>query len=120
LGGEIVDFVGLDFSEQTSERAGVGQIAIMQEEAGMAEVRVGIDGVEAAGVKGAGATNDAVNFVSFTEEQLSEVGAVLSSDSGDEGFFRHEGDRVGKTKWIRKSELKKLAWGTFLSQHRGR
>ena len=38
-------------------------------------------------VKGGGAALQAMDFVSFRKEQFGQIGAVLSSDSGNQGFF---------------------------------
>lgn len=43
--------------------------------------------VDAIGVEGGGATDDAVDFVAVLEEEFGEVGAVLAGDAGDESAF---------------------------------
>ena len=39
------------------------------------------------GVEGAGAADDAVDFVAFLEQQIGEIAAVLPGDAGDECFL---------------------------------
>ena len=46
-------------------------------------VRVAVEVVDAAGVEGAGAADDAVDFVAFGEQELGQIGAVLAGDAGD-------------------------------------
>ena len=89
LRGKVVDFVRLDFSQQSGQGAGVRQIAIMQNQPVFRRMRIGINGIQASGVEGAGAADEAVDFVAFGQQQFREVGAVLAGDAGDEGFFGH-------------------------------
>ena len=42
LSGEVVDLVGLDRQDQVGEARAVGQIAVMQEQAALRIVRVGV------------------------------------------------------------------------------
>jgi len=46
-------------------------------------MRVGIKVIDARRVERAGAPNDAVDFVTFLEEEIGEVAAILSSDAGN-------------------------------------
>jgi len=87
LGGEVVDFLRLDSSDQAGEGAGVAQVAVVKFEWGIGDMGIGVDGLEATGVEGAGTADDSVDFVAFCQEEFGEVGAVLAGDAGDEGFF---------------------------------
>ena len=40
-------------------------------------------------VRGAGTADDAVDLVAFAEEQLGEIGTVLTGDTCDESAFGH-------------------------------
>jgi hypothetical protein len=44
---------------------------------------VGIDMVDAAGVEGAGAPNQAMDLIALEEEQFGQIRAVLASDAGN-------------------------------------
>ncbi len=46
-----------------------------------------VDVVDPLGVEERGTALDAVNFIAFVEQELGEVGSVLSGDSGDQCFF---------------------------------
>jgi len=83
LGRQIIDLVGMDLFQQPVEVARVGQIAIGKEEALVVQRLVVEEVVDAAGVEGAGAADDAVDLVAFFEQQLGEVGAILSGDAGN-------------------------------------
>ncbi len=104
LGGEIVNFLRLNLAEQPRQGAGIGQVAIMEEQPVFSQVRVGVNAVQPAGVEGAGAADQAVNLVAFGEQQLREVGTVLPGDAGDEGFFHFIKLEIEKTESRNKKE----------------
>ena len=56
----------------------------MEDHAGVGVVGVGVEVVDAVGVEGAGAADDAVDFVAFGEQEFGEVAAVLAGDAGDQ------------------------------------
>ena len=58
----------------------------MQEKPNAIDVRIGVKMIDPRSVEGAGASDDAMDFVAFLEEQVREVAAVLPGDSCDEGF----------------------------------
>lgn len=55
-------------------------------------MRILIEMINAAGVEGGGAAVDAMHAVALFKQELHQIGAVLSGDSGDEGRF-HDGIR---------------------------
>ena len=69
--------------DDAGEVAAVGEVAVVQLEAGVVDVGVLVDVVNALGVEGAGAALDAVDGVAFFQEELGEVRAVLAGDAGD-------------------------------------
>ena len=89
LRGEVVDLVGLDLLHDVNERGGVGHIAVVEDEVAMRDVRVLVDVVDAGGVEERGAPLDAVDLVALAEQELGEVGAVLSGDAGDECLLQN-------------------------------
>src|SRR5439155_20904214 len=89
LGGQIVDFVRLNLSDQPGQRAGVAQIAIVQKQPGAPRMRVVVNRIQAPRIESAGPPNNAVHFVSFGQQQLRQVGPVLSGNSGNERFLSH-------------------------------
>jgi hypothetical protein len=48
---------------------------------------IDIDVIDPMRVEGACPADDAVDLVALAEEQLSEIGAVLAGDAGDESLF---------------------------------
>ncbi len=88
LGGEVVAFVEVVAADDLVDGGvafeGGGVQGDLVDDVG--------DASEAAdGVFDGDATDEAVDFVAEGEEVLGEVGAVLSGDAGDEGFFGHGG-----------------------------
>src|SRR6185312_15843315 len=88
LRGEVVDFVGLHFLDDVEQGAGVGEVAVMEDEMAVGDVRVLIEVVDAAGVEERSRTLDAMDLIPLLQEKFSEVGSVLSGDSSDDGFLQ--------------------------------
>ena len=84
---EIVDFVGLEVIEELHHLHGVGEVAIVEVELYTVHMRIAVEMVDTARVKGRGAADNAVNLVAFAEQKLGEIGAVLTRDTGNERFF---------------------------------
>ena len=89
LRGEVVDFVGLDLLDDADQVGGVGQVAVVEDEAAVGVVRVLVEVVDAVGVEQRGAAFDAVDGVAFVQQEFGEIGAVLAGDAGDECGFGH-------------------------------
>ena len=85
LRGQVVDLVGLHLLDDADQAGAVGQVAVVQDEAPVVDVRVLVEVVDAVGVEQRGAALDAVDLVALVEQELGEVGAVLAGDAGDEG-----------------------------------
>jgi hypothetical protein len=52
------------------------------------DVRILVEMVDAVGVEQGCPALDAVHLVALVEQELGEIGAVLSGDAGDQGDFR--------------------------------
>ena len=89
LGAEVVDLVRPDAVDERGQAGGIGEVAIVEGERESGFVRVVVEVVDAAGVEGAGAADDAVDVVALRQEELGEVGAILPGDAGDERCFGH-------------------------------
>ena len=87
LGSEMINLIGLNAIKQLDEVGGVGDVPIVQEQPYTVDMGVFIEAVNAAGIKGRGASDDAMDFIPFGEQELGEIGAVLAGDPGDERFF---------------------------------
>ena len=84
LCAQVIDFVRLGFLHDAHQVAGVGQVAVVQFEVGIVNVRVLVDVVHPLGVKRAGPALDAMHDVAFFQQKLSQVRAVLAGDAGDQ------------------------------------
>ncbi len=87
LRGEVVNFVRLQLVNQFHQVDRVAQVAVVQKHPHAVDVRIGIKMIDARGVKGAGAPDDAVNFVALFEQQVRQVAAILSGDASNECFL---------------------------------
>ena len=65
----------------------IGQVAVMQDEAPVALVRILVEVVDAVGVEQRGAALDAVDLVALLEQELGEIGAILAGDAGNKSFL---------------------------------
>ena len=82
LGRQIVHFIRFDVGCKPAKAACVGQIAVMQVEAGFGIVRIEVDWVETPGVKTAGATDDPMHLIPFGEQQLRQIRSILAANAG--------------------------------------
>jgi len=46
--------------------------------------------IDALGIEGRGAADNAVHLVSFRQQQFGQIRAVLAGNAGDESFFHEE------------------------------
>ena len=87
LGDEVVEFVGLHLLEDADQAGGVGQVAVVEDEAPVGGMRILVEMVDAVGVEQRAAALDTVDFVAFLQQEFGEIATVLAGDAGDEGFF---------------------------------
>ena len=64
---------------------------MVEVEAGVVFVGVAIDVVDALGVEGGGAADEAMHLVTFFQKQFRQIGAILSGDTGDQRAFHGNG-----------------------------
>lgn len=88
LGPEVVDFIWLKHVEKFDEVCGVTQITVVEKKPHAVNVGILIEMVDALSVESACTTDDAVHFISFLQEELSEVRTILASDTSDESFLQ--------------------------------
>ena len=73
LGTQVIDLIGLNLLHDASQVAGVGQVAVVELEARIVNVRILVDVVNTVGIERAGAAFDAVHFVTFFQQQFNET-----------------------------------------------
>ena len=73
LRGEIIDLVRLGLLHDTDQVGRVGHVAVVQNKAHICIVRVLIKMIDTAGVEGRRTPFDAVNDVSFIEQELRKI-----------------------------------------------
>ncbi|GEB66296.1 hypothetical protein SAT01_37440 [Sinomonas atrocyanea] len=89
LGREVVDLVGADVRQKRHEPCAVGEVSVVEEEAGLGIVRVDVQVVHSGCVEGRGPADEPVDLVALGQEEFGEVRAVLARDAGDERLLRH-------------------------------
>ena len=72
----------------------IGEVGVVQEEAGIALVRIHVQVVDPLRVELAGATDQPVDLVALLQEELGEVRAVLAGDAGDQRLPGPLGDHA--------------------------
>ena len=84
----MVHLVGADAVDEIDQPAAGREVAIMQEHADVRKVRVYINMIDTTGIECAGATNDAVHFITLRQKQLGKIRAVLPGDSRDQSTLQ--------------------------------
>ena len=88
LSCEMIDLRGLHPGKNAAQRRAIGQIAVMEKELVTINGLIGAQMFDPGAEQVACSPNDTVNGVAFGEEQLGEVRAVLTGDTGDKCAFR--------------------------------
>jgi hypothetical protein len=97
LGAEVVDLVRAGLGEDADQVGGIRQVAVVQEEAGVGDMRVHVEVIHARRVEGGGAALHAVHDIALRQQQLRQVGTVLARHAGDQGDAAgHAGLRFGR------------------------
>ena len=90
LRGEMINFVRFQFVKQLHQVNRITQVAEVQKHADTIDVRIGVKMIDARSVEGAGAPDDAVDFVVFLEQEIGQVTSVLPGNAGDQCSFHAE------------------------------
>ena len=83
LGTEIVDFIGFEVQDQVAKGLSIGQISVMEQQAGIL-VDVFVEVVDTSGAKARAASDESMHEVTFLKQKLGQVGAILSGDPGNQ------------------------------------
>ena len=87
LGTQVVNLVGLHFLNDTRQVGRVRQVAVMQFEPGIVDMRILIDVVDPRRVELGSTPLDAVHLVSFFQKKFGKVGAVLTGNARNKCLF---------------------------------
>jgi len=85
----MVHLVWRGGKERIADRRGIVEICRVQAQPFPATAFVAEQMLETQRADRVGGTHQIMDLVPFFKEQLREVGAVLTSDAGDERLFRH-------------------------------
>jgi hypothetical protein len=67
----------------------------MQKKPNAVQVRIFVKMIDAGSIQGAGPANDAVNFVTLLQQQICEIGTILTGDAGDQRFLHENFGNLG-------------------------
>lgn len=81
-GGHVVYFVGLDLSDDLADGILVQQVCL-------ADLDAVLDMLDAVEFLHAGTADHAVDLISLLQQEIGEIGTVLTGDAGDQCFFSH-------------------------------
>jgi len=90
LGSQVVYLGGLHLHQDLVDAAGVGEVAVDQAQAGSLGLGRLVEMVDASGVEGAAAADDAPDLVALGQEQFGQIGPILAGDAGDKRAFVHD------------------------------
>jgi len=93
----VVNLLGLEVIDQMAKLAGIGKVPIMEEKSGPGFMGINIQVIYPAGVKGAGSSQQPVHFITFCQEQLCKITAILAGDSRNQGSFPLAHDQLPYT-----------------------
>ena len=87
LRGQVVNLIRLHFLDDADQVGGIGQVPVVQPEAHLFLVRVGVQMVDPRRVEGGGAALDAVDLVALAQKVFRQVRSVLTGNACDQCFF---------------------------------
>jgi len=80
---QVVDLVRPHFLHHANQVGGIGQVAVVQDQAPVLGMGVLVEVIDAVGVEQRSAALDAVHLVALGQQQLGQVHAILAGDAGD-------------------------------------
>lgn len=87
LGGQVIDLIGLDALYYPDQAGAVGEITIVQLEVAIVYVRILVEVIDSVGVEQRRTALQAMDFVALAQQEFCQVGAVLSGNACDQGYF---------------------------------
>ena len=87
LRAQVINFVRLGLLDEPNEVGAIGEVAVMQDEIAVIQVRVLVDMVHPCCIEQAGSALDAMHQIAFGQQKLGQVRAVLPCDARDKGGF---------------------------------
>jgi len=84
LGRQVVDLIRLHFLDDSDQVGGIRQVAVVQDEVAVGNIRALIKMIDPVGVEQRGAAFYAVHLVALGQQEFGQVGPVLPGNAGDE------------------------------------
>ena len=89
LRGQVVDLIRLHLLDDADQTAGIGHVAVVQDEMAILLVRILIEMIDAIGIKKRGTALDTMDLITFFQEKLGQISPILAGDAGNQCFFIH-------------------------------
>ena len=89
LRAQIVNLVGLAVVNDPRQVGGISQIAVVQDQPAVIDMRVLVKVINPLRVKAGTAALDPVDHVSFRQKQLGQVRTILACNACDQRNFTH-------------------------------
>ncbi len=106
LGGQVVELVRLHRLNHAQHVGGVGHVAVMEDEAAILLVGILVEMIDTVGIEAGRPALDAVHLVSLVQQELGQVGAVLSGDAGNQGALCHRNASPSARQYITRRDGK--------------
>lgn len=87
LGSQVIDLIGLDALYYPDQAGAVGEITIVQLEVAIVYVRILVEVIDSICVKQRRTTLQAMHLITLAQQKFCQVGAVLSGNACDQGYF---------------------------------
>ena len=87
LGTEVIDLIGLHLLNDPDQVGAIGEVAVVENQAGISFMRVLVEVINSTGIETARAALESMHLVTLLQQQLRQVAAVLPGDTGNQGGF---------------------------------
>ena len=90
LRGEVVDLRGANLADDPRQATSVGHVAVVENQPRRGAEGLTAEVLEALGPGRTRTPHDAVNFIALGDEELRQIGAILSGDPGDDRALQRD------------------------------
>ena len=89
LGAEIIYFIRSYFINQIGQMTGNREVAVVEIDPRLGVMEILVKVINAVCVEGAGPADKAVDLIALVEQQLRQIGTILTGDACNERFFHN-------------------------------
>ena len=85
LSTKVVDLIRLHLLDDSNQVGTIGKIAIVEHKPRIAFMRVLVEVIDSGGIETTGPAFDPVHYIALLKQQLSQIAAILPSNTGNKG-----------------------------------